>query len=69
MDLLEAELPVSGSGSISPAVFEPQVMELSLHLPSWQVAALEDLAHQRGLSIGQLLRRLIANLVEEQTGK
>ena len=69
MDLFVAENPVSGSGYSFPPISEPQVMELSLHLPSWQVSALENLARQRGLTTGQLLRRLIGNLLQEQAAK
>src|SRR5207248_6770432 len=34
--------------------------ELSLLLPQWQVDALEQVAQMRGLTTGQMLRRLIA---------
>jgi len=35
--------------------------ELSLLLPQWQVDALEQFAQSRGLTTGQMLRRLIAH--------
>jgi hypothetical protein len=35
-------------------------VELSLLVPTWQWEALERAAHDQGLTIGQLLRRLIA---------
>ena len=41
--------------------FEPEVLELSLLLPQWQVEALESAARGRGLTAGQLIRRLIGN--------
>jgi len=45
---------------------EPEMLELALLLPRWQVLALEDLARSRGLNIGQMLRRLIADLLRER---
>jgi hypothetical protein len=39
-----------------------EVIELPLLLPEWQVAALEDAAQKRGMTVGQLLRRLFADL-------
>ncbi len=46
--------------------FRNQLMELTLDLPSWQVVALEKMAQRHGLTIGQLLRRLISDLVQQQ---
>ena len=69
MDQFCSETIVSGPGTALPPCPEPQVIELALHLPSWQVSALEEMAQDRGLSIGQLLRRLIANLVQEQAAR
>jgi hypothetical protein len=40
---------------------EPEVQELSLLLPQWQVEALEIAARGRGLTAGQLIRRLIGS--------
>ena len=45
---------------------EPDLLELALLLPRWQVLALEELAKSRGVSIGQMLRRLISELLREQ---
>ena len=36
--------------------------ELPLLLPEWQVFALEDAARNRGMTVGQLVRRLFADL-------
>jgi hypothetical protein len=47
---------------------ERQIAELSLLLPAWQVAELERLARARGLSIGQLIRRLIGDHLASQNG-
>ena len=44
---------------------EPEFLELSLLLPRWQLYALDELARRRGLNVGQLLRRLIGNMLQE----
>jgi hypothetical protein len=51
---------------LSGTVFEiprsdQALTELSLLLPQWQVDALELAASSRGLTTGQMLRRLIGN--------
>lgn len=38
------------------------VIELPVLLPEWQVAALEEAARDRGMTVGQLLRKLFADL-------
>lgn len=38
---------------------DSEVVEMSLLLPTWQVAALETAAHTQGLTTGQMLRRVI----------
>ena len=38
------------------------VVELQLLLPEWQVFALEEAARNRGMTVGQLVRRLFADL-------
>jgi hypothetical protein len=49
--------PRPGTREITP--IDNEVVELALLLPRWQAAALEDAAHQRGLTTGQMLRKLI----------
>ena len=39
-----------------------EVVELQLLLPRWQAAALDAAAHSRGMTSGQILRRVIADL-------
>jgi hypothetical protein len=51
--------PVGAGGEITP--FDSEVVELALLLPRWQAAALEDAAHQRGITAGQMLRKLIVS--------
>lgn len=43
-------------------MYSDEVIELPLLLPEWQVAALEEAAQKRGMTVGQLLRRLFADL-------
>ena len=50
----------------SKTATEPDFLEMALLLPRWQVLALEDLARSRGLNIGQMLRRLIGDLLRER---
>lgn len=38
---------------------EMDVVEFAILLPCWQVDALEDAAFKQGLSVGQLLQKLI----------
>jgi hypothetical protein len=50
-----------------PAATEPEFIEMSMHLPRWQMDVLAEMAQRHGISIGQLLRRWIARLVREGT--
>lgn len=45
-----------------PARVAHEVIELQLLLPRWQAAALETAARSRGMTTGQILRRVIADL-------
>lgn len=52
-----------------PNAFGPgdfDVIELPILLPEWQVNALEVAARERGMTIGQLLRRLFSDLFAEK---
>ncbi len=49
--------PRLGTREITP--LDDEVVELALLLPRWQAEALEDAAHERGLTAGQMLRKLI----------
>ena len=55
--------PRPGTREITP--IDQEVVELALLLPRWQAEALEDAAHARGLTAGQLLRRLVAKGLQE----
>jgi hypothetical protein len=39
------------------------VVEVSLLLPGWQVAALETAAHDRGLTAGEMVRHLLRDFI------
>jgi hypothetical protein len=43
--------------------FVPEMAELSLLLPTWQMQKLADLAQAQGVSVGEYLRDLITNMV------
>jgi hypothetical protein len=51
--------PQPGSREITP--LDNEVVELALLLPRWQAEALEEAAHNRGLTAGQMLRKFIGN--------
>ncbi len=46
------------------ANLDDQVAEVSLLLPSWQAAALEARANDQGLTIAQMLRRILSDNLE-----
>ena len=46
---------------------DDEVVELALLLPRWQAEALEDAAHRRGLTTGQLLRKMIGSSLKDRT--
>jgi hypothetical protein len=59
--------PRPGTREITP--LDHEVVELALLLPRWQAEALEDAAHARGLTAGQLLRKLVgATLKDSKAG-
>jgi len=56
--------PRPGTREITP--IDTEVVELALLLPRWQAEALEDAAYQRGLTTGQMLRKLIGASLRER---
>jgi hypothetical protein len=58
--------PPAGLSANTPVPSVPfpsdDVVELPLLLPEWQVVALEEAARKRGMTVGQLVRRLFADL-------
>jgi hypothetical protein len=57
--------PRPGTREITP--IDDEVVELSLLLPRRQAEALEEVAHARGLTAGQMLRKLIGKSLREVT--
>jgi hypothetical protein len=49
--------PIPGTREITP--LDNEVVELNLLLPRWQAEALEEVANDRGLTAGQMLRKLV----------
>ena len=45
--------------------FDDDVVELPLLLPRWQAEALEEAAHNRGLTAGQMMRKLLGQGLRE----
>ncbi|HET6575671.1 MAG TPA: hypothetical protein VFG68_18875 [Fimbriiglobus sp.] len=56
------EPPAVGYVPTEPVRSRDEVVELHLLLPWWQAAALESAAQDRGMTTGQLLRRVITDL-------
>ena len=59
---LTLDPPSSGA----PPHLDLEVVELPLLLPRWQVMALEAAARRRGMTTGQMLRRVITELFGNQ---
>jgi hypothetical protein len=54
--------------AVSPSSRSDQeVVELALLLPRWQVMELEAAASRRGMTTGQMLRRVIGEMLASQT--
>jgi hypothetical protein len=53
----------------SATAFRPdqEVVELPLLLPRWQAEELEVAARERGMTTGQMLRRVIRELLTEES--
>ena len=47
------------------ARIDPDMTELSLLIPTWQLDQLEQLARDQGLTLGQVIRRLINAFLQE----
>jgi hypothetical protein len=57
-----APLTVDPPLASGPARLDQEVVELPLLLPRWQALALEAAARRRGMTTGQMLRRVISDL-------
>lgn len=54
---------------LSTPRLDADVVEMPLLLPRWQADALEDAARRRGMTTGQMLRRVIAELFPSTTSE
>jgi hypothetical protein len=55
-----------GSYSAPQSISDSDVVELPLLLPRWQVDALEEAANERGMTTGQMIRRVFSELLRPQ---
>lgn len=53
---------VAGYPVADPARLDNEVVELPLLLPRWQASAIEEAARSRGMTTGQMLRRVLADV-------
>jgi hypothetical protein len=56
--------PQPGSREYTP--LDDEVVEVALLLPRWQAEALVQAAHERGLTAGQMLRKLICKSLKSE---
>jgi len=54
------------SPGLDPSPIDADFIEVALLLPRWQAMALQTAARKRGMSAGQMLRRLIGAAVGSQ---
>src|SRR4051812_23781526 len=69
-------VPKPQEGDTVPPMFEPasadvsrqdqEVVELPLLLPRWQALELEAVAREHGMTTGQMLRRMVRELLADQ---
>jgi hypothetical protein len=52
---------LTASSVTSQATMGSEVVEIPVLLPGWQAMALEDAAHLRGLTAGEMLRHLLSD--------
>jgi len=60
---------VNAFAQVDPTVCcheEDDVVEIPLLLSSWQVEALESVAHQQGLTAGEMIRQLLLEHLARQ---
>jgi hypothetical protein len=63
----DAVQPLVDAVSNSATRSDQEVVELALLLPLWQAMQLEAAASRRGMTTGQMLRRVIGELLASQT--
>ncbi|HXD88238.1 MAG TPA: hypothetical protein VN641_17245 [Urbifossiella sp.] len=58
-------LPTFEPPTINSSRLDQEVVELPLLLPRWQATELEVAARERGMTTGQMLRRVIGELLAD----
>lgn len=58
--------PLFDAVSTEAARFDQEVIELPLLLPRWQAMELEAAASRRGMTTGQMIRRVIGEMLAAQ---
>ena len=48
---------------------EEDVVEIPLLLPNWQAEALENAAHQQGLTAGEMIRHLLQEFLDRKVNR
>jgi hypothetical protein len=48
---------------------DEDVVEIPLLIPNWQAEALENAAHQQGLTAGELIRQLLLDYLSRHAGR
>ena len=62
----DAVQPLFNAVSSAAARSDQEVVELALLLPRWQAMELEEAASRRGMTTGQMLRRVIGEMLAAQ---
>jgi hypothetical protein len=60
---------LSPSALSGPGTSAMEVVEIPVLLPGWQASALEDAAHERGQTAGEMLRHLLADFLKPLRGQ
>jgi hypothetical protein len=61
--------PLFDTLSPDTPVFDQEVIELPLLLPRWQAMELEATATRKGMTTGQMIRRVIGELLAAQPNR
>jgi hypothetical protein len=56
----------SADGDAHPSFAERDIVEIPLLLPSWQVEALAAAAQDRGMTVGEMMRRLLHDFIRNR---
>ena len=62
---MSVRIPNPIGDDLGPVLAERDVVEVPLLLPGWQVAALATAAQDRGVTAGEMMRRLLHDFIED----